>query len=107
MIFPIKRIAHVYFKGFYPSINEDILTNAIQLAKPHTTIDGKDLRLIMHCRISLLFSGNETWKKESTESCFEVTMDSFDCAKKCELVGLYIQSSLENILSKTNWIISG
>ena len=42
-------------KEFYPSINEDILTNAIQFAKLHTTIDEKDLRLIMHCKKSLLF----------------------------------------------------
>ena len=90
-------------KEFYPSINEDILTNAIQFAKLHTTIDDKDLRLIMHCRKSLLFFGNETWKKKSTESCFDVTMGSFDGAEICELVGLYIQSNLENILPKTNF----
>ena len=35
-------------KEFYPSINENILTNAIQFAKLHTTIDDKDLRLIIH-----------------------------------------------------------
>ena len=57
----------------------------------------------MHCRKSLLFFGNETWKKKSTESCFDVTMDSFDGAEICELVGLYIQSNLENILPKTNF----
>ena len=90
-------------KEFYPSINEDILTNAIQFAKLHTTIDDKDLHLIMHCRKSLLFFGNETWKKKSTESCFDVTMGSFDGAEICELVGLYIQSNLENILPKTNF----
>ena len=55
-------------KEFYRSINEEILTNAIQFAKLHTTIDDKDLRLIMHYRKSLLFFGNETWKKKSTES---------------------------------------
>ena len=48
-------------KGFYPSINEDILTNASQ-SKLHTTIDDKDLRVIMHCRKSLLLFGNVTWK---------------------------------------------
>ena len=90
-------------KEFYPSTNEDILTNAIQFAKLHTTIDDKDLRLIMHCRKSLPFFGNETWKKKSTESCFDVTMGSFDGAEICELVGLYIQSNLENILPKTNF----
>ena len=95
-------------KEFYPSINEDILTNAIQFAKLHTIIDDKDLRLIMHCRKSLLFFGNETWKKKSTESCFDVTMGSFDGTEICELVGLYIQSNIENILPKIDfWIIPG
>ena len=90
-------------KEFHPSINEDILTNAIQFAKLHTTIDDKDLRLIMHFRKSLLFLGKETWKKKSTESCFDVTMGSFDGVQICELVGLYIQSNLEKILPKTNF----
>ena len=76
-------------KEFYPSINEGILTNAIQFAELNTTIDDKDLSLIMHCRKSLLFFGNETWKKKSTESCFDVTVGSFDGAEICELVGLY------------------
>ena len=30
-------------------------------------------------------------------------MESFDGAEKCELVGLYIQPNLENILPKTNF----
>ena len=41
--------------------------------------------------------------KKSTESCFDVTTGSFDSAEICELVGLYIQSNLENILPKTNF----
>ena len=90
-------------KEFYPSINEDTLTNAIQFAKLHSTIDDKDLRLIMDCKESLLFFDNETWKKNSTESCFDVTMGSFDGAEICELVGLCIPSKLENILPKTNF----
>ena len=57
----------------------------------------------MHCRKSLLFFSNETWKNKSTESCFDVTMDSFDGAEICEIVGFYIQSNLENILPKTNF----
>ena len=90
-------------KECYPSINEDILTNAIQFAKLHTTIDCKDLHLIMHCRKSLLFFKNETWEKKSGESFFDVTMGSFDDAEICKLVGLYIQSNLENILPKNNF----
>ena len=74
-------------KEFYPSINEDILKNSNQFAKLHTTIDDKDSCFIMHCKKFLLF-WNETWKKKLTESCFDVTMGSFDSAEICELVGL-------------------
>ena len=38
----------------------------------------------------LLFSNNESWKKKQTESCFDVTMESFDGAEVCKLVGIYI-----------------
>ena len=79
------------------------MTNAIEFAKLHATTDDKDLRLNMHCRKPLLFFGNESWKKKSTESCFDVSMDSFDGAGLCELAGLYIQSKLENILPKTQF----
>ena len=51
----------------------------------------------------LLFFGNETCEKRSTENCFDVTMRSFNGAEICELAGLYIQSNLENILLKINF----
>ena len=46
-------------KEFYPSSNEDILTNAIQFAKLQKSIDEKNLRLIMNWKKSLLGCGNE------------------------------------------------
>ena len=72
-------------------------------AKLHTSIDDKDLSLVMRCRKSLLFFGNKIWKSNSTESCFDVTVGCFDCAEICELVRLYTQSKLEYILPKTNF----
>ena len=100
-----KNCSFIQFdiKEFYPSINEDILTNDIHFEKLHTTIGGNDLCFIMHCRKSLPFFWNENWEKTSTESCFDVTMGSFDGAEICELVGLYIQWNLELILPKTNF----
>ena len=80
-----------------------ILTDVIQFAKLHTTINEKNFSLIMHYRKSLPFFGNETWKKNSTESCFDVNMGSSDGPEKCKLVGIYVQSNLENILPKTNF----
>ena len=39
-------------------------------------------------------------RKKNTESCFNVTMGSFDGAEICELVGIHILSSLSNKLDK-------
>ena len=45
-----------------------------------------------------LFSDSKTWEKKLTDSCLGITKGSFDEAKICELVGLYIHSKLEKIL---------
>ena len=39
-------------------------------------------------------------RKRNTESCFDVSMGSFDGAEICELVGIYILSLLSNKLNK-------
>ena len=88
-------------KEFYPSITENILHQTLEFAKQHTNIDKNDQRIINHK--SLLFSDNKTLKKKLTESCFDVTMGSFDGAEICEVVGLYIHSKLEKILPKSNF----
>ena len=51
---------------FYPSISENILDNAINQ--------------------SLLYNNYEPWRKKDTDSCFDVTMGSYDGAEICELV---------------------
>ena len=73
-------------KEFYPSITETILHQTLKFAKQHTNIDKNDLCIINHCCKSLLFSDKKTWKKKLTDSCFYVTMGSFDGAEICELV---------------------
>ena len=90
---------------FYLSISEEILDNAILFAQQYINIRGKNLRIIKHCRKSLLYNNNELWKKKNTESCFDVTMGSVDGAEICELVGIRILSSLPNKLDKqsTGW----
>ena len=90
-------------KEFYPSITVNILYQTLKFAKQYTNIEKNDLSTINHCCKSLLFSDKKTWKKKLTDSCFDVTMGSFDEAEICELVGLYIQSKLEKILSKSNF----
>ena len=85
---------------FYPSISEEILDDAILCAHEYINIPEKDLRIIKHCRKSLLYNNNEPCKKKNTESCFDVTIGRFDCANICELVGIHILSLLSNKLDK-------
>ena len=47
-----------------------------------------------------MFYGNETWKKKDVDTTFDVTMGTYDGADLCELIAIYIQSLLTNILSK-------
>ena len=49
-----------------------------------------------------MFYGDEAWKKKDIDTTFDVTMGSYDGADLCELIGIYIQSLLTNILSKDN-----
>ena len=87
-------------KQFYPAISESILGKAINFAKEFIDIESSNLRTIQHCRKSLLFHMNEAWKKKSTDSCFDVTMGSYDGAEICELVGIFILKSLEDKIDK-------
>ena len=87
-------------REFYPSITETILDKALLFAKQHHDISNDNSRLIKQCRKSLLFSDNEAWKKKRTQSCFDVTMGSFDGAEVCELVCIYILCSLAKLINK-------
>ena len=87
-------------REFYPSITETILDKALLFAKQHHYISNDNTRLIKHCHKSLLFSYNGAWKKKQTESCFGVTMRSFDGAEVCKLVGFYILCFLVKLINK-------
>ena len=86
-------------REFYTSITETILDNALLFAKQHHDISNDNTRLIKHSRKSLLFSNNEAWRKKQTESCFNVTMGSFDVAEVCELIGIYILCFLAKLIN--------
>ncbi len=66
---------------FYPSITEDLLTNAINHAKQHTTVSAEDIQIIMHARKCLLFDKEEAWMKKDSDSTLDVTMGSYDGAE--------------------------
>ena len=83
---------------FYPSITEEILDKTIFFAKQHVEITDDHFRIIKHYRKSLLFNSNDSWRKKDADSCFDVTMGSYDVAETCELVGTHILSLLAKVI---------
>ena len=82
----------------YPSITENLLMDAFDHAKQHTSISPKEIEIIMHARKSLLFNKDEPWIKKTNDSAFDVTMGSYYGAEVFELVGLYILPILQEKL---------
>ena len=97
-----SKFIQLDIKEFYPSITERTLDKAISFASEHTTITAESIRIIKHSRKSLLFHLDQSWKKKDSNSCFDVTMGSFDGAEICELIGIYMQSILAKIISKSD-----
>ena len=64
-------------KELYTLITEDISENAITFAKTFISINDSDLRIVKHCRKSLLFSKEEDWKRTFSLCCRDVTMGSY------------------------------
>ena len=88
-------------KDFYPSIRETLLKNAIQFAAEHTDINKNNFEVIFHARKSLLFHSNQPWIKRDSD-IFDVTMEAYDGAEICELVGIFMLSLLSKNYSSNN-----
>ena len=84
-------------ENFYPSISENLQENALGFAAHHTEISEEIFLSTQHCQKSLLFCMNKIWVKKSNPE-LDVTKGSFDCAKICKLVGIYLLDQLSNIL---------
>ena len=67
----------------------------------HQVTDSK-LRAIKSCRKSLLYDKQDSWKKKITDSCFDVTMESYDGAEACGLVGTYILPTVKKWIKSEN-----
>ena len=94
------KFVQLDIKEFYPSITEQLLNNAITFAENYIPISKEDIRIKKHSKKTLLFYGNEAWKKEDYDTKFDITIGSYDGAELCELIGIYIQFLLTKILSK-------
>ena len=88
-------------KDFYPSIKEKLLWEAIRFAKLYISITNKDIEAIFHARKSLLYYNDEPWVKKG-ESNFDVSMDAYDGAEVCELIGIFMLSLLSKHINKNH-----
>ena len=48
----------------------------------------------------MLFNLEQAWKKKESSSCFDVTMGSYDGVELCRLIGIFMQSVLQDIINK-------
>ena len=88
-----EKLSFICF-DFYPSINEKLLSKALDFASKYRPISRRERDIILHAKRSLLFSSDSTWEKKSSNDLFDITMGSFDGAETCELVGCYLLSLL-------------
>ena len=49
---------------FYPSISEELLTDAIDFARQFVRINDNEVNIILHCRKSILFGSDGAWIKK-------------------------------------------
>ena len=88
-------------KDSHPSIKEKLLREAIRFAKLYISITKKDIEAIFHERTSLLYYNDEPWVKKG-ESNFDVSMDAYDGAEVCELIGIFMLSLLSKHINKNH-----
>ncbi len=86
---------------FYPSISEELLAEALTFASQYAQITDEERSIIMQAKSSLLFTENDTWRKKSSKTLFDVTMGSYDGAETCELVGSYLLSKLTPLIGNS------
>ena len=79
---------------FYPSISENLLSQALNYASQFIEISQQQINIIMYSRKSLLFNEGKPWCKRNSANMFDVAMGSYDGAEICELVGLFILDKL-------------
>ena len=75
---------------FYPSISIELLNAALEFASNYGNITADEKRIVLHAKKSLLYNSGEAWGKKASSNLFDVTMDSYDGAESCELVGAFL-----------------
>ena len=80
---------------------EKLLADAISYAKSSSRdMTKKEYSVITHSRKILLFQNSEQWVKKHGNDNFDVSMECYDRARICELVGSFILNQLGLVIEK-------
>jgi len=79
---------------FYPSISSKLLSDALDFDNLHTIVSNYERNIILHTKKSILVHDNLFWGKRQSDNLFDVTMGSHDGAETCELIGLFLLSTI-------------
>ena len=90
-------------ESFYPSISSKLFNDALEYAKLFTTISIDEVAIIKQSRKTLLLWNDDIWIKKEGDENFDVPMGCFDVAEISELVGIYLQNKLSNIMNKKDF----
>ena len=82
---------------FYPSISEDLISQALDWALQFVTITDKERKIILSTKKNLLYSEGEAWVKKGIGEPWDVTMGSWDGAEVCDLTGLFLLSKCQDL----------
>ena len=89
--------------GFYPSITEKLLENAVSFAQTLIIIPDNIIQLVKQARKSHLFTEGNIWMKKCENGLFDFTIGLHDGAEVCELASIYLLGKLSNTIDKENF----
>ena len=72
----------------------------IYIYRSITTISESVINITHYSRKSLHFDKTSAWVKKGNNSLFDITMGSYDGAKICEFVELYLFNRLNAVIVK-------
>ena len=86
-----ERLSFIQYDvdNLYATITEELINKSLDYASNYVEISDDDRRIILQSKKSFLFDKNQPWCKKG-DTNFDVGMGSFDGAKTCELVCLFI-----------------
>uniref|UniRef100_A0A0L8FJ23 ISXO2-like transposase domain-containing protein n=1 Tax=Octopus bimaculoides TaxID=37653 RepID=A0A0L8FJ23_OCTBM len=76
----------------HTAINPTILNSALIVAKNHSHLTIKEIKVILEGRKSVISFDNKLWVQTDSPNCFDITMGAPDSAQITDLVGIYLLS---------------